>query len=238
MRAVIFCFDMVKPRAALIFSSFVFLSTLLLCPKLSVAGVIVETEDLSPAPQRTIKFIQGHRMKVGDASASSPTDPIKLLKSIDRWTIFDLDKGTSTEIDYAQKSYVVTPYPGEDNPAPTVVTENYSPTGKRRKVAGYWCKEYSAKAESAKFGEWTDFECVSSDPPGAKEYDEFEKLDNSKLVKAGYAPPGYQPDGFVLDSRTEGDESAPGERIILIESKPIAPAELEPPAGFVKDKDP
>jgi hypothetical protein len=149
MRAVILCFDMAKPRAALIFSSFVLLSTLLLCPKLSVAGVIVETEDPGPEHQRTIKFIQGHRMKVGDASASSPTDPFKLLKSIDRWTIFDLDHATETEIDYAQKSYVVMPYPGEDNPAPTAVTENYRPTGERRKVAGYWCKEYSAKAVSA-----------------------------------------------------------------------------------------
>jgi hypothetical protein len=199
MLAVILCSDMVKPRAALIFFSFVLCSTLLLCPKLSVAGVIVETEDPGPEHQRTIKFIQGHRMKVGDASASSPTDPFKLLKSVDRWTIYDLDKGTDTEVDYAEKSYVVMPYPGEDNPAPTAVTENYRPTGKRRKVSGYWCKEYSAKAVSAKFGEWTDFECVSNDPPGAKEYNEFEKLDNSKLVNAGYASPAIsQMDSFLI----------------------------------------
>ncbi len=220
----------------LAFLSLVLTTIFLLCSKPSVAGVIVETEQTAPEPRRKIDFIKGHRKKSALASASSPTDPAKLLKSINRLEIIDLDKGTKIFVDYAKKSYEVMPlYPAEDNPTPTE-TENYRPTGKRRKVLGYRCNEYRVDMDSAKW-KWTDFECVSNDPPGAKEYNEFEKLENSILVEAGYGTPGYQPDGFVLDDRGVGDDAA-ASRIILIESKPIPSSEFEPPAGFVKHKIP
>jgi hypothetical protein len=233
------CIDMAKPRVALVFSSIVLSSTLLLSPKVSVAGVIVETEYPGPDGYRLIEIIQGHTEKVATVYTPDRKDPLTLVKGSSVWDVYDLDKGTDTEIDYADKSYDVRPYPGSDNPSPNG-PENFKPTGKRRKAAGYWCYEYGASMGSARFyGNWTDFECVSNDPPGATEYNQFEKLQKSLLVKAGFDSPGYEPDGFVLDSRSEGDDGdSEGPRIILIESKPILPAEFEPPAGFVKEKSP
>jgi hypothetical protein len=232
----ILCIEMpIRPRA-LVLLSLVLSTIFLLCSKPSVAGVIVETEQTDPEPRREIDFIQGHRKKSALASASSPTDPAKLLKSINGWEIIDLDKGTKIFVDYAKKSYEVMPlYPGEDNPTPSE-TVNYRPTGKRRKVLGYRCNEYRADVDSPKW-RFSDFECVSKDPPGAKEYNEFEKLEKSILVEAGYGTPGYQPDGFVLVNRGTGDDAA-ASRIVLIESKPIPSSEFEVPAGFVKHKIP
>ena len=227
--------DMLKPRGALVFSSFVLLSTLLFGPKLSRAGVIVETQ--YPGGYQEIEIIQGHKEKVETVYPSETKDPLTLVKGNSVWDVYDLDKGTNTEIDYADKSYRVTPYPQEDPTPPAA--EFFRSTGKRRKILGYWCKEFRADVESAKYGKWTEFEWVSSEPPGAKEYIEYEKLANSKLVKAGDESPGDEPDGFVLESRSEDyDGNNEGPRITHIESKPLPPAEFEPPAGFVKDKSP
>jgi hypothetical protein len=219
-------------------TSLVILSILLLYPQLSAAGVIVETEYSGSDGYKLIELIQGHREKSAAVfSKPEPKDPLTLVKGTTVWDIIDLDKGTDTEIDYAKKSYHVTPYPTE-NPWPPE-PEVFRPTGKHRKVFGYWCDEFIASVDSAKFGKRTDIECVSSQPPGAKEYIEFEKLGTSKSVKAGTVSHGYEPDGFVLDSRTEdydGDNEGP--RITLIKSMRISPSEFEPPAGFAMDKDP
>ena len=170
--------------------------------------------------------------------SSDTRDPLTILKENSSFVeIYDLDKGTDTEIDYADKSYQITTYPPENpNPPPQ---DTYKRTGKRRKFLGYSCEEYRGVAESAKFGTLIDYLCVSSEPPGAKEYIEFQKLEGADSVKAGDDPPGNRPTGFVLWQRDVDDQGAvEGPDITFIKTMSLPPTLFEPPAGFVKDKDP
>ncbi len=214
----------------------VFSAILLLCPKPSFAGVLVV--DSGAPDYKLVEFIQGHRERMVKVPSSDTRDPLTILKeNSDFVEIIDLDKGTSIGIDYADKSYGVTPYPPDSGMPPPPYT--YKRTGKRRKFLGYWCDEYRGVAESAKFGTLIDYLCVSSEPPGAKEYIEYDRLDRLKSVKAGDDSPGNRPTGFVLWQRSEDDQgTAEGPDITFIKTMALPPTVFEPPAGFVKDKDP
>jgi hypothetical protein len=227
---------MANRPAPLAFLSIALFTILLLCPKPSVAGVLVV--DTGADDYKLVKFIQGHRERMVMVPSSDTRDPLAILKvDSDSAEIDDLDKGTDTEIDYASKSYSVTPYPPENvNPPPPDI---YKRTGRRRKFLGYLCDEYRGVAESAKFGTLIDYLCVTSEPPGAKEYIEYQRLERSEAVKSGEDSPGNRPEGFVLWQRDVDDQgAAEGPDITFIKAMSLPPTVFEPPAGFVKDKDP
>ena len=227
---------MANRPAPLSFLSIALSAILLLCTKPSVAGVLVV--DTGADDWKLVKFIQGHRERVVLFRSSDTRDPLAILKDdIDSAEIDDLDKGTHTEIDYAAKSYSVSQYPPEDpTPPPTTI---YRRTGRRRKFLGYLCDEYRGVAESAKFGTLIDYLCVTSEPPGAKEYIEYQRLERSEAVKSGEDSPGNRPAGFVLWQRDVDDQgAAEGPDITFIKTMSLPPTVFEPPAGFVKDKDP
>jgi hypothetical protein len=238
--SVILSIGMVAKSSAIAFHTLIFSTLFVFCVRLCSAGVVTETDY---SDYKLIDFIQGHRDRSVMVPLSDKRNPAAIVKGPGSLVeIFDLDKGTDTEVDYAEKKYRVTEYPPDDPVGPE--PEFFKPTGKHRKVMGYRCDEYRADVDSAKFGKLIDIECVSSEPPGAKEYIEYEKLAESKIlqrserVQAG-EPPGYEPDGFVLWSRLKDDNGVhQGPDLTFIKRMTLPPSVFEPPAGFVKDKDP
>jgi hypothetical protein len=232
----ILCIEMATRPTLIAVPLLVLLTIFLLFSKPSVAGVLVV--DSGAPDYKLVEFIQGHRERMVQVPSSDTRDPLTILKENSGFVeIYDLDKSTDTEIDYSDKSYTVSQYPpdGADPPAPVF----YRRTGKRRKFLGYSCEEYRGLAESAKFGTLIDYLCVSSEPPGAKEYIEFDEFDKSKSVKAGDDAPGNRPAGFVLWQRDVDDQgAAEGPDITFIKTMSLPPTVFEPPAGFVKDKNP
>jgi hypothetical protein len=223
----ILCIEMATRPTLIAVPSLVFLTIFLLFSRQSAAGVLVVD---SHGDYKLVEFIQGHRQRMVQVPSSDTRDPLTILKENSGFVeIYDLDKGTDTEINYADKSYGVSQYPPWDATPPE--PEFFRSTGKRRKVLGYWCNEYRADMDSAKFGKWTSFECISSEPPGAKEYIEYERIERSESIKAGDESSGYEPDGFVLDQG-----AAEGPDITFIKTMALPPTVFEPPAGFVKDK--
>jgi hypothetical protein len=205
------------------------------CARSAVAGVLTVTDY---SDYKLVDYIQGHRDRMVMIANSDKRDPLTILKDKTGFVeIYNLDKGTDTEIDYTRKSYKVTPYPPENpNPPPPDI---YKRTGKRRKFLGYWCDEYRGVSKSAKFGTMIDYPCVSSGPPGAKEYIEYQKLYRSESVEAGDDAPGNEPEGFVLWERGVDDQgAAEGPNVTFIKQIDLPSSMFEPPAGFVKDKDP
>jgi hypothetical protein len=227
---------MANRPAPLAFFSIALSAILLLCPKPSVAGVLVVDNGVDD--WKLVKFIQGHRERVVMVRSSDTRDPLAILKDdSDSAEIDDLDKGTDTEIDYAHKSYSVSALaPESATPSPPVT---YKRTGKRRKFLGYSCEEYRAVVESARLGTLIDYLCVTSEPPGAKEYIEYQRLERSEAVKSGEDSPGNRPAGFVLWQRDVDDlGAAEGPKITFIKTMALPPTVFEPPAGFVKNKEP
>jgi hypothetical protein len=237
---VILCMRMVAKSSVIAFHTLIFSMLFVFCVRLCYAGVVVVTDY---SDYKLVDFIQGHRERSVMVPPSDKRDSVAILKDDGGFDeIFDLDKGTDTELDFAEKKYRVTEYPPDDPTGPE--SEFFKPTGKRRKVLGYWCEEYRADVDSAKFGKRTDIECISSEPPGAKEYIEYEKLAKSKIlqrsepVQAGLESPGYEPEGFVLWSQYEDyDGVHEGPDITLIKRAELSPSVFEPPPGFTKDKD-
>jgi hypothetical protein len=239
--SVILCIGMVAKSSDIAFHTLILSTLFVFSVRLCQAGVVTETDY---SDYKLIDFIQSHRDRSVMVPLSDKRDPAAIVKGDGSLVeIFDLDKGTDTELDYAEKKYRVTEYPPDDPVGPE--PEFFKPTGKHRKVMGYRCDEYRADVDSAKFGKLIDIECFSSEPPGAIEYIGYEKLAESKIlqrseaVQANLESPGYEPDGFVLWSRLEDDSGVhQGADITFIKRMTLPSTVFEPPAGFVKDKDP
>jgi hypothetical protein len=212
--------------APTVLCAFVLSAALLLCPQRSIAGVIVEKE-FTPNHEHLIHFIQGHREKLIRWPKGEQTS----LAVVD-----DLDKGIRTYIDYARKCYYQEPFPEENVTHLDDDPVDFKPTGVRRKIAGYRCDEYRASGESSHRGEWTESECVSNEPPGAVEYNQFEELLGRQYARVGFESPGYEPKGVQLAGATSDGFGTSGEVVTRIESKVIPSSEFEPPAEFVRVK--
>ena len=154
--------------------------------------------------------------------------------------VVDLDKRIRTRIDYTTKSYSEDTFPE----APVEVMNpinigKLKPTGRRKKVAGYWCDEYRGSGESTHWGISTEVDCLSADAPGVAEYNQFQDLLRRVYTKAGYwydddMPDFLAPDGLngiVLEHILSGRE---GFTVTHIESRKIPASAFEAPAGFMK----
>jgi hypothetical protein len=255
-------------------STFILSLVVLTCPKRAVADLIIEKErgyhfdDKSFYTHhfggcRFTEVIQGHRVRggqlpegvTGTESSSArhndegqdPFCPGNLVNHPPA-TVYDLDKGIGTHIDYASKSYYqfrypppsYSPPPPDETQTNSLVRWHFKPTGVRRKIAGYWCEEYRRSEESAHWGTSTEVKCISNDVPGIAEYQEMAKLKHVLFLNAGYGdfayPDGSLPgvSGIPLESYIDCCGGQSGWVVTKIERKAIPASDFEPPAGFVE----
>jgi len=146
------------------------LSALVFRAGVAAAGVILQQEQVIKRASGTFKLdrtilLEGHRGKIVDKFESM---------------VVDFDQARTLMIHPHAKNYYATGFPPPRLLA-TLITRvlvppmvNYAKTGKRRTIAGYQCDEYSG---SRKFATVTydDVGCFSTEAPGAKEYDTFER---------------------------------------------------------------
>jgi hypothetical protein len=222
-----------------------FLLAVAVRPEAAVAGVIIEkkyTQVVNPGDGDcpSIAIIQGHKERTG------PMVPKELGWSLPSecrgtWAVVDdHDKDIEIIIDYDARSYYQKPFFGNSegllNPT-TGDLNKWRATGKRRKIAGYWCDGYEGSLESAHWGHMTGTECVSQEAPGVAEYNEFAALWDKMFAENDFVK-GNGPKGVVLQAM--GDCCAgPVEWVVTkIQSKRIPAKFFEPPAGFVEIKPP
>jgi hypothetical protein len=212
-------------------------------PEAVVAGVIIErkyTQVVNPGDGDCplIEIIQGHKMRTG------PMVPKELGWSLPRkchgtWAaVDDLDKNIETSIDYEARSYYQKTFiENEEGLLNPTNLDKWKATGKRRKIAGYWCEGYDGTGESAHWGPMTGTVCVSQEAPGLAEYNEFEALLDKMSAENGFGK-SDDPKGVELQ-RMEDCCAGPAEWVVTkIQSKPIPSKFFEPPAGFVKIRPP
>jgi hypothetical protein len=162
------------------------------------AGVVLEEhETMTQGPparpgsihNRTM-MIEGHKEK---------------LVADNRTTIIDLDKGTVTVLNPADKTYFESMFPaGQESPmAKQSMGQNlsYKKTGTTKTVAGYGCVEYSSSAKNAN-GEFSTTACFSKEAPGAADYVAFQKAAAQKLKLASVEASENIPDGVPLETHS------------------------------------
>ncbi len=213
-----------------------------LCAQSVLAGVIIWQEEPSGpnGHEYLLEIIQGHKEWL--ASGTEPQEISHVMGAV----VDDLDKRARITIDYRRKLYYVeNPFPEEvgDQVNPRNV-DDFKPTGKVRKIAGYSCEEYIGTGDSARWGRVTEVFCVSKDAPGLREYAEFMNLLNRIYVAAGFVDGSYGNEypglgyplgisGIILASGRER-----GWVVTKIESRKVPERQFEVPAGFVRKQPP
>jgi hypothetical protein len=232
-----------KSRHAAELALLSFLLAVAVRPETAVSGVIIEkkaTQVVNSWEGKCpwIEIIQGNKKRTG------PMVPKELGWSLPSecrgtWAVVDdLDKNIETTIDYEARTYYqktfIEDYEGLSNPT---TLDKWKATGKRRKIAGYWCEGYEGSGESAHWGHMIGTECVSREAPGLAEYNEFAGLLDKMYAENGFGK-SYGPTGVEL-KRMEDCCAGPAEWLVTkIQSKPIPAKFFEPPAGFVKTQPP
>lgn len=206
-----------------------------------------------PQPRERTMMIEGNKQKT--------------IMEGGRAIITDLDKGTTTIIDPAQKVYIERPFPppgmmGQGMGAHGMQAAEFTKTGKTRTVAGYKCEDYKGEGKFA-MGEFTVVSCVSTKAPGAAEFSKYQKAMTAKLKDTQLAMPASLPDGIPLtqDTTTKlGGTSMPNlppkaaeqlkkqfanrppmvtkVEVTKLEERKIAASEFEVPAGYTKREAP
>lgn len=161
------------------------------------AGVVVEEQEVvtkggtPAAPQNRTVMIQGNKQKL-----------VMTRESV----VTDLDKGMVTMMDTSTKSYVELPFPPQGQMAAMMAgaggsTLSFKKTGNRKKMVGYSCEEYTGTGRMMG-SVYTVTGCFSSDAPGARDFDAFQKTMQVKVKGTPMAMGGEIPNGvpLVLDS--------------------------------------
>ncbi len=225
-----------------------FQALLLLAAHDSHAGVIIwleegpHSEDGGKTQRRdhVIEIIQGHKEWISRSGAR-----FQQIAQVKSAVIDDLDKGVRTNISYEDKTYSIQkPWPGPYAGGHPLGVGELKPTGRFRKVGGYSCQEYVGTGESTLWGPLTEVDCISHDPPGVHEYNQFMSLLNRVYEAANYSygslasdwpgdgsPQGI--DGIALE--IDGPGPFVGFVVKRIESRDIPASQFEVPAGFVGD---
>jgi len=169
------------------------LALAMLCGAVSHAGVVIEEEESTSGsmmrPEASTRkqtvMLEGHKEK--------------LVSQHD--IIIDLDKGTMTMIDPANKTYTELPtgFGGVLARSFAPLNLEYKKTGNKKTIAGHNCVEYTGSGKNPN-GEYSVTACYSKDAPGAGEYDKFQK---AMVEKLGAAATGGSnpPEGVPLESK-------------------------------------
>jgi hypothetical protein len=205
---------------------------LLLSARECAAAVIIIWGDYTAQHNQRIEVIQGHREWL--AIGPKLEHPAQATSAV----IDDLDKGIRTQIDYVRKTYTQEAFPQAVEGVNGGDIDAWKPTGRSRRIAGYWCEEYMGIGDSAHWGHLTETECVSKDAAGVAEYEQFSKLMDSMLLKAGYPVQSHRLSGIPLAESGDCCGGPSGSFVTKVESRAVPQSQFEPPPGFVKVSSP
>jgi hypothetical protein len=198
--------------------------------------------------------VQGNKQKM-------ETERHTIITDLDKGMMYVIDPKAKTyfEIEFPPKGQMGAMMAASQNAA-----KNFKKAGTTREIAGYKCTDYNGGGHMMQ-GDYTVKECFSTAAPGAEEFSAFEKnmADKLKSAGAGQAGGGEIPDGVPLatDSTMKmGHVAMPGmapeqaakinemmakrppvlitQMVEKIESKKLAAADFEVPAGFAKKEMP
>lgn len=158
----------------------------------AAAGVVVEeTTNISggmggPHTEKRTLFIQGNKQK---------------MVMTDRAVIIDLDRGTMTMLNNAQKTYTEMPFPPKGRAAAMMqnmgMSMEFKKTGQSQQIAGFDCDMFTSSG-SMQVGDFSTLICFSPQAPGASEYTAFDKAMAAKMRDAGMMKMTSPPDGVPL----------------------------------------
>jgi hypothetical protein len=194
--------------------------------------------------------VQGNKQK-------TETETHTIITDLDKGVMYVIDPKAKSyfEIEFPPKGQM-----GAMMAASQSAAKNFKKAGTTREIAGYKCTDYNGGGHLMQ-GDYTVKECFSTAAPGAEEFSAFEKNMGDKLKSAGASPAsgGEIPRGVPLatDSTMKmGHVAMPGmaaeqaakinemmakrppvvmsQMVEKIESKKLANADFEVPAGFTK----
>ena len=194
--------------------------------------------------------VQGNKQK-------TQTETHTIITDLDKGVMYVIDPKAKSyfEIEFPPKGQM-----GAMMAASQSAAKNFKKAGTTREVAGYKCADYNGGGHMMQ-GDYTVKECFSTSAPGAAEFSAFEKNMAEKLQSAGSSPAtgGEIPSGVPLatDStmkmgHVSMPQMAPEQQAKInemmakrppvvmnltvekIESKKLADADFEVPAGFTK----
>jgi hypothetical protein len=153
--------------------------------------------------------------------------------------IVNLDDDVVYPIDAVHKTYAELLLPLETPPVSSAAAPAariaISPTGKKRRVAGFECKEY-AGLEKSPAGDLSIVWCVSTSATGTAEFSHFQSLMRARFSAESAIRWAGIPAGIALAAQST---IAPlgvvrESEVVLLRAAEIAPSEFAIPPGYVR----